>query len=159
MKFSEAMLARQRTKDKSRRLPAFLSPRPGPICLDSAQIFPVNADSLFVLNDWNECSCLLRGLLFMWRLFFVLYHDRKYPGQPLSELFVDSHPMDVLRSTKLWLHEATSWSCEGCLPTIKNIFNLFAKPLLPRPYLFEWTSSRVRVAAYLGSSWDYMDIL
>lgn len=113
MKFSEAMLRWQRKKSNSRRLPAFLAPQPGLIALDSHVIFPVNADSLFTLDDWNECSCLLWGLLFVWRLFFVLYRTRKFPDQPLPEFFTDSHPIDVVKSAQLWLHEASFWSCEA----------------------------------------------
>ena len=161
MKYSVAMLRRQKRKPVNRRLPEFLRSRRGPLALDSSCVYPENADFLFDLDGWNECSCLLRGLMFIWRLFFVLYRKRRFPAAPMPADFTAAHSMDIHESgAGVWLHEAPLYSCASCLVTLRKIFAIFTNFFLPKMHLVDWSAHRVRIVLFLESRcWDLQDAI
>ena len=138
MKYTIAMLRRQKRRSVNRRLPEFLRSRRGHLTINSTLVYPQNADLLFDLDGWNECSCLLRGLMFIWRLFFELYRKRRFPQAPMPENFVQAHPMDTLECNNgVWLHETPISCCEPCLVVLKKIFAIFRNFFLPRLHLVD----------------------
>ena len=155
MRFTKEMLRRQRKGPANGRLPAFLRVRRGPLPLTAAAIFPANTESLLDLEGWDECLCIIRGLLCIWRVFYVLFWRHRHPGTPLPAAFTDAHPMEDTQECNngFWLHETFSWSCDRCHPIMKQLFFHFANYFFPRLQLVDWSSHRVRVVLCLESQW------
>ena len=155
MRVTKEMLRRQRGGPTNARLPTFLRVRRGPLPLNSGTLFPANSENLANLDGWEECSCMVRGLLFIWRVFYVLFWKHRYPGTALPAAFQAAHPMEDTQehSNGIWFHETNVWSCDGCHPILKQIFSLFSEYFFPRLHLVDWSSHRVRVMLVLESQW------
>lgn len=155
MKYTPAMLLRQKQEAVQRRLPPIFRERGGPISFDSTLISPQNAENFFNFDGWEECSCFVRGLLVIWQIFFVLFKKHRFPLFPLPDAFVEDHPMDSVECLNgVWLHESAITCCAPCLERLKKIFALLSQAFLPTLRLYDWSAHRLRIVLFTESFWD-----
>ena len=153
MKITLALKNRQRRLEVASRLPPFLRATGSPVILTMQTSFPKDASSLLDIDAWNEeCSCTLKGILFLWRLFMALYKFSRFPkGNPS---FYDPLSDDdvLLADPNLWVHEAKIKSCSSCLARLTTLIGALKEHFMPPLSLVHWDSNFVRVAIFTDVS-------
>lgn len=131
MKFNICHSARQRRLPHCRKLPSFLRSETLQLAIDGDIIFPRNAALLFVDECWDDCTCYIRGLLFLWRLFFALSWYQNFPNEPVPRKFYCENPMELIKIRgHTWIYEFYNYSCD-CYPILKNLIELVTKAFIP----------------------------
>ena len=151
MKYTKNHSSLQRTPLYSKKLPPFLRPDTPQVSVSANNIFPRDTVFLFSGEGWNDCSCHIRGFLFLWRLFFALYHHSKNPNGPLPEQFQRGHSMDLLKFRgHTWMYAFYNFSCQDCYPVMKKLITSVTEAFLPTQHLIDFSRLEARVCIF----WD-----
>ena len=156
MRFTRVHSVRQRKSSHRAKLPPFLRPDGLKVELTGEEIFPQNSVDLFNIDDdWQSCTCYIRGLLFLWRFFFVLVQWQRSPHVPLPDLFRRSHPMDLIKIRgNTWVYSLYNFSCASCYPVLKKFFRIMEEAFFPDRHLFDFTQHEARIAVF----WDTVPV-
>ena len=133
------------------RLPYFLRSAGSLVDLTVYTVLPLDLDSLwdYPQLSYNQCPCLVAGLLFLWRFFASLYFS------DISNVIEDldyHHSNDNMSfENGIWVHFFASNFCVAYLPKLIK-FSTLLEPFFPRLSIFRWESTNVKVVSLIAKT-------